>query len=304
MPGTRLIAASDIPPLNFLIAATGTPVTYPSLGSSVTYDINRINVTSDNMTVSGGIGPSALGVYHTFGGAAMQGYAVGIASYFLMNAKTGNANGNYVGMLSMAAASANDNGTAGTPSGSLWASNPNAFLANGATNWAWLAGEEIDVTAGAGSNVAEKYGLIVVQGSMDAVKGSKSNVAIAIGNQSGAQGWDCGLSFGSYSGFNPMSATATLIGTFGHGIALGVGSGSMGTVANGIDLSQYSYTGSAIKFPGFTVGNTGFVQQTPRASASLTVNGQLEFEATSNTSLTVRYRGSDGVTRSAVLTLA
>jgi hypothetical protein len=42
---------------------------------------------------------------------------------------------------------------------------------------------------------------------------------------------------------------------------------------------------------------------TPAASVSLGTNGDLAFEATSNTSLTVRYRGSDGVTRSAVLPL-
>lgn len=44
--------------------------------------------------------------------------------------------------------------------------------------------------------------------------------------------------------------------------------------------------------------------QKPEASLTLTSNGQLGFEATSNTQITVRYRGSDGVTRSTVLTLS
>ena len=35
-----------------------------------------------------------------------------------------------------------------------------------------------------------------------------------------------------------------------------------------------------------------------------TVNGMVTFEFTSNTSLTIKARGSDGVTRSATLTLA
>lgn len=42
----------------------------------------------------------------------------------------------------------------------------------------------------------------------------------------------------------------------------------------------------------------------PPASVTLTTNGQLAFQATSNTTLTIKYRGSDGVTRSVALTLA
>lgn len=41
----------------------------------------------------------------------------------------------------------------------------------------------------------------------------------------------------------------------------------------------------------------------PPASVTLTANGQLGFQATSNTTLTIKYRGSDGVTRSVALTL-
>jgi lysophospholipase L1-like esterase len=42
----------------------------------------------------------------------------------------------------------------------------------------------------------------------------------------------------------------------------------------------------------------------PSASNTPTVNGDLTFEATSNTSLTVKFKGSDGTVRSVVLTLA
>lgn len=41
----------------------------------------------------------------------------------------------------------------------------------------------------------------------------------------------------------------------------------------------------------------------PSASVSLATNGDLAFEATSNTSLAIKYRGSDGTTRSATLML-
>lgn len=41
----------------------------------------------------------------------------------------------------------------------------------------------------------------------------------------------------------------------------------------------------------------------PASSVTLATNGDLAFEATSNTTLTIRYRGTDGTTRSATLTL-
>jgi hypothetical protein len=47
----------------------------------------------------------------------------------------------------------------------------------------------------------------------------------------------------------------------------------------------------------------GALTLSPAASATPASNGQLAFEATSNTSLTVKYKGSDGTVRSVVLTL-
>jgi len=41
----------------------------------------------------------------------------------------------------------------------------------------------------------------------------------------------------------------------------------------------------------------------PASSVTLATNGDLAFEATSNTMLTIRYRGSDNTTRSAIITL-
>jgi hypothetical protein len=41
----------------------------------------------------------------------------------------------------------------------------------------------------------------------------------------------------------------------------------------------------------------------PASSVTLATNGDLAFEATSNTVLTIRYRGSDGTTRSATIAL-
>lgn len=44
--------------------------------------------------------------------------------------------------------------------------------------------------------------------------------------------------------------------------------------------------------------------QTPPASATPAVNGELVFQLTSNTSLVIKVKGSDGTVRSTTLTLA
>ena len=254
--------------LSLIGSLSGSPTSYSCAAGGTCFDINRIGINGDTQSAGTNTLLSGLGVTHSFGGAGINSYVNGIASYFSMTATTGNmAGGQYVGNLSMAFATANDNGTVGTPAGGLWASNPNAFLASGATNWAWLAGEEIDVTVGAGASVADKQGLVIVQGSMDAVKGSRSNIGLAISNQSGAQGWDCGLCFGSYSGNNPITAGGTLIGTWQHAGTLG--GGSMGTVANGIDFRRYSFTGTPFGAP----------LATPASSSAACVTGGMEYDA-------------------------
>ena len=48
----------------------------------------------------------------------------------------------------------------------------------------------------------------------------------------------------------------------------------------------------------------GGIMLKPAASITPLVNGELTFEATSNTSLTIKYKGSDGTVRSNILTLA
>jgi hypothetical protein len=67
-------------------------------------------------------------------------------------------------------------------------------------------------------------------------------------------------------------------------------------------------TGGAFAIPGslaVTGASTlGTLTCSPAASATPAINGQLTFEATSNTSLTVKFKGSDGTVRTNVLTLA
>jgi hypothetical protein len=53
-----------------------------------------------------------------------------------------------------------------------------------------------------------------------------------------------------------------------------------------------------------SVASTGLIAAIPATAPSLTVNGTMTFERTSNTSLKISVRGTDGTTRSVSLTLA
>lgn len=54
----------------------------------------------------------------------------------------------------------------------------------------------------------------------------------------------------------------------------------------------------------FKLGVNGSLVWNPPSSITLSVNGDMTIEATSNTQATIKYRGSDGVTRTNVLTLS
>lgn len=77
-----------------------------------------------------------------------------------------------------------------------------------------------------------------------------------------------------------------------------------GSHTDGIDLTGGTFSGTQLKATGLTVSPTGSLQITPRASVSLSSNGRLELEATNNTTITIKYRGSDGTTRSLAWTLS
>jgi hypothetical protein len=86
-----------------------------------------------------------------------------------------------------------------------------------------------------------------------------------------------------------------------------VNNGSINNFTNTTD-STSSTTGSAKFSGGVGIAKKLFVGEgitfSPAASATPASNGQLTFEATSNTSVTIKLKGSDGTVRSIVLTLA
>jgi len=109
--------------------------------------------------------------------------------------------------------------------------------------------------------------------------------------------------FYSYPVINSSGATTRVTGV---DIENPDGTGPIGTLY-GIRIK--SQTRGSTNYAIVTEGSApsifgGSVTLSPAASATPASNGQLTFEATSNTSLTVKLKGTDGTVRSVVLTLA
>jgi hypothetical protein len=96
-----------------------------------------------------------------------------------------------------------------------------------------------------------------------------------------------GSSITTQAGFNASSGIVGATNNYGFYSNIASGTGRWNFYANG---TAANYFGGPITFK-------------PLASATPANNGDLTFEATSNTSLTVRLKGTDGVVRSATLAL-
>lgn len=267
--GSKFLYAAGVAWISLIGSLSGFPSPYACLAGAACYDNNRISITSDNQAAgSTTTGPSGLGVSHTFGGGAMTGNATAISSYLTMNATTGNSAGQYVGQLSIVAASAPDTNAA------IWSGNDNVFLGSGATSWLQLIGREIDVAAATGSSVSDKLGLQIIQTSIDAVVGSRSNIGATFNNGSGATGWDCMICAGGYAGNWPMSATGTILGAWAHATARSGGSvptANAGTTLYGVDFSNVTFASGGAPFLAPLI--------TPASSAATCRQGATEWDA-------------------------
>lgn len=235
-----------------LIASVSGPETGMSCLNYNCFPINQINVQSDRIIASPSTSAvEALGVIHSFGGGSAQGDFTGIGAHLSQTATTGNTSGNYVGMLSVATASAPDGANP-----AIWGGNDNTFLTGAATNWLQIIGREIDVAVTSGASVQDKIGLQTVMTSIDAVAGTRSNIGATFNNGAGATGWDCMVCAGGYAGNFPMNANGTIIGAWAHGIARNASGGAVpsnnaGTTLYGLDWSNVTFAsgGAPIVMP-------------------------------------------------------
>lgn len=189
--------------------------------------------------------------------------------------------------------------------GELMGGNDLALLKSGATHWRGLVGREITVSVATGASVIDKIGLHIGKKDDDQVAATLDESAIEISSQAGAIGWKVGLAFGSQSGADswPMASTGTLIGAELSQWPT-ITTRADNTAAYGVDFRNVTFSGAPFISTGFRVTDAGNIVATPAASATPANNGEMTFELTSNTSLKIKVKGSDGTVRSVTLTLA
>jgi hypothetical protein len=185
------------------------------------------------------------------------------------NKPTANPTGNYSVASFYGTASCPD-GVAGSGHPVLFGINPNISLGHTATNWS-LVGAELDLSVLSPTTATDVVGTQIVLTPGHYAQGSRANLGLSFNNAAGVTaGWDVGLCFGSYSGFNPMFSTGTLIGTMQHGVSLGYNvPASMGTISYGMDISGYTFTGAPLVAQ----------LQTPSSSSATGKQGSLCWDA-------------------------
>ena len=212
------------------------------------------NVTSDNVfTDSSQVGRNIVFgnvVDYHFGGSSANGPRIAAGIFATQTAPMQAGDSAFLGGLwSYMLTSQPSGGTSSAPIGGLFAINPQVAAISGAVNWLNIEGDETDMEVDAGASVQNKFGINITTIGADAVHGTGREAALHIGAVTSTGGWTNGILFSNFSGGGlPIAATGSLLSTI-----------SIGTVANGIDLSAAAFTGTAFKSPGFAVDGTGAV---------------------------------------------
>jgi hypothetical protein len=230
----------------------------PSGTTTPPFEINTIQILNDKVNVGTATTSfvEGLQLLHTYGLGSTGGRNT-LAVYSFLNALPSATSGNYnfVAAEFQNKAMVSAGGTLGAEKGAIFASNPNVWALSGATNLLALTGEEIDVLAQAGSSVSLRFGLSIVDFASGGVQGYNEDVAQIFYGGVAATNWKVGIQFGSCcvntgGATFPVSSGGTLIKSLAA------------TVLNGIDVSATTFTGSAFKSNGFTVGQSGLTTLT------------------------------------------
>ncbi len=120
-----------------------------------------------------------------------------------------------VGVTGLTRIAANLGGATGVYTnykGSGFGGNSNAYTTSGATFLNLINSHEFDVSLVSGASAADKYGISIVKGALDAVRGTYDDTAVSISDQAGASAtWETGIKFGSYAHTWAFGADSTLI---------------------------------------------------------------------------------------------
>lgn len=262
----------------FAITQTG-----PSSGSNAgPLAYNSIAIT-DQSNVTGAVNSDqaqGLSVTMTTGGSNSDGTKTAIIAILnhTIASNAGTARDN-VALTSRATSSASEGGTgtgAGTSKGTLFSDSCASVLASGATNYFSVSCSEDDIGILTGASAYARFGRSLVSfGNVQAASQYDAALEVAASGLS----WKLGLMVSSsLHGTQGVDITGTLIGT----------DGIPATVANGVDFSAYTFSGSVFKGPsGFAV--SGIADITGK-SITLTSN-------TNNPGVTVTDGAAIGVMR-------
>ena len=137
-------------------------------------------------------------------------------------------------------------GTANTTSGNAGLFGGNDNVAVTGTGWQYIVGREIDVTVtSSATSIGHKFGLSIVQAGNDAIQGTIADAMIYGTNQPGAVGWKNAIYLNAVSG-RVISATGCILCL-----------GASQTIAKGIDLTGWTFSGNTFASTGFAVSGTG-----------------------------------------------
>lgn len=152
--------------------------------------------------------------------------------------------------------SAGNNPSTGYYRGSLFGGNDNVWLTTGASNWFYLVGREIDVSIQGTASVYSRFGLLI-SGFTSTSQADDDDAAIAIVTQTvDGKNFKNGLQFGANTA--PLDISGALIKV----VSRRYPSPATPALTDGIDISAATFSGNAIKTPGFTVDGSGNVSAT------------------------------------------
>lgn len=271
---------------------------------------NLLSITGDNVALSGGGMIDGFSIIHAVGGGATSGTRNAVHSRIaVVGGVTAAPLNDMVSSLADGYSQANQGGTGGafvsSPDevykGSLWGGNDNVWLASGATHYRGVYGREINVSINAGASAYAKAGLFIAKLPSDTAQAFADDCAVLVGGKSGVIAWKKGICFGATWGDWVFNSSSTLIGVQPRTVP---SAGPTPVAAAGVDFYGVNFSNHAFRSNGFGVLPSGATYSTPESTATPVVNGEMRFELTSNTSLKIKVKGSDGVVRSATLTLA
>lgn len=215
---------------------------------------NAIAVNPDDVAIDGlnfGIG---LNVILVSGGGNMTGGREAIQGLFELTSPSSPSSGNrnYVGIQGIGSALSSDGGTDLTfanAKGAIFGMSGYGALGNGAVNFLNVTGAEFNMAAQAGSSVRVKSCIALVEHDTDAVSGSVIDCLLDLGAVGGAIGLNTLICINDAHGMAPLKTTGTILKTVGAA-----------TVAQGFDLSSYSFTSWLLNSPTVKIGgqNAGY----------------------------------------------